>query len=255
MAENTSFITSNEPYSRSMRTPDATRDHCCQSTLRRDGKNTWGSTSVAAVYNRDRPPDCAQLRSADLTSRSLASRGNACRVYDDIQLDPLWRRVGLREEKSTKDSNADDRSTRRTTTYRYFLLRQVSDEQIREHSKERHVLKQQGTTESRITETKKPQTLCARGFSELNAWRCPTLTWGDPTLPSARLRFTAEFGMGSGGSTALWSPSKTGNKRICICFLCLVLCTSSSMASSKSFHQLLSTSNALGVIWSSRTGN
>src|SRR5690554_2691206 len=26
-------------------------------------------------------------------------------------------------------------------------------------------------------------------------------------------RFTAEFGMGSGGSTSLWSPSKTGNKR------------------------------------------
>ena len=40
------------------------------------------------------------------------------------------------------------------------------------------------------------------------AWRCPTLTWGSPTLPSALLRFTSEFGMESGGSTMLWSPSK-----------------------------------------------
>ena len=27
------------------------------------------------------------------------------------------------------------------------------------------------------------------------AWRCPTLTWGNPTLPSALFRFTSEFGM------------------------------------------------------------
>ncbi len=40
------------------------------------------------------------------------------------------------------------------------------------------------------------------------AWRCPTLTWGDPTLPSALLRFTSEFGMESGGSKVLWSPNK-----------------------------------------------
>ena len=42
------------------------------------------------------------------------------------------------------------------------------------------------------------------------AWRCPTLTWGNPTLPSALLRFTTEFGMGSGGTATLWSPSKFG---------------------------------------------
>ncbi len=42
----------------------------------------------------------------------------------------------------------------------------------------------------------------------MGAWRCPTLTWGDPTLPSALLRFTSEFGMDSGGTTALRSPSK-----------------------------------------------
>ncbi len=36
----------------------------------------------------------------------------------------------------------------------------------------------------------------------------PTLTWGDPTLPSALRRFTSEFGMGSGGTTALVPPGK-----------------------------------------------
>ena len=41
---------------------------------------------------------------------------------------------------------------------------------------------------------------------KLGAWRCPTLTWGGPTLPSAISHFTAEFGMGSGGSNFLWSP-------------------------------------------------
>ena len=31
---------------------------------------------------------------------------------------------------------------------------------------------------------------------------------GPPTLPSAQLHFTSEFGMGSGGSTMLWLPAK-----------------------------------------------
>ncbi len=31
---------------------------------------------------------------------------------------------------------------------------------------------------------------------------------GTPTLPSAQLRFTSEFGMGSGGATALLSLDK-----------------------------------------------
>ncbi len=44
----------------------------------------------------------------------------------------------------------------------------------------------------------------------INAWQFPTLTWGDPTLPSALQRFTSEFGMDSGGSAALWPPSKFG---------------------------------------------
>ena len=33
---------------------------------------------------------------------------------------------------------------------------------------------------------------------------------GTPTLPSALLRFTSEFGMGSGGTTALLSLDKKG---------------------------------------------
>ena len=40
----------------------------------------------------------------------------------------------------------------------------------------------------------------------LVTWQCPTLTWGYPTLPSALQRFTSEFGMVSGGSTALSPP-------------------------------------------------
>ncbi len=32
-------------------------------------------------------------------------------------------------------------------------------------------------------------------FMYLVTWRCPTLTWGYPTLPSALQRFTSEFGM------------------------------------------------------------
>ena len=41
-----------------------------------------------------------------------------------------------------------------------------------------------------------------------DAWQFPTLAWGDPTLPSALRRFTSEFGMGSGGTTALRPPGK-----------------------------------------------
>ncbi len=41
-----------------------------------------------------------------------------------------------------------------------------------------------------------------------DAWQFPTLAWGGPTLPSALRRFTSEFGMGSGGTTALQPPGK-----------------------------------------------
>ena len=53
--------------------------------------------------------------------------------------------------------------------------------------------------------SKNPDRINDQGFLK-GAWRCPTLTWGGPTLPSAISHFTAEFGMGSGGSNFLWSP-------------------------------------------------
>src|SRR3974390_105509 len=40
----------------------------------------------------------------------------------------------------------------------------------------------------------------------LKDWRRPTLAEPIGLLPSARLRLTAEFGMGSGRTTALWPP-------------------------------------------------
>src|ERR1044072_3254689 len=40
----------------------------------------------------------------------------------------------------------------------------------------------------------------------LKNWRRPTLAESIKPLPSARLRLTAEFGMGSGRTTALWPP-------------------------------------------------
>ena len=47
-----------------------------------------------------------------------------------------------------------------------------------------------------------------RRVSLIGTWQCPTLTWGNPTLPSALIRFTSEFGMGSGGTVSLWLPRK-----------------------------------------------
>ena len=49
---------------------------------------------------------------------------------------------------------------------------------------------------------------CGWPLHLFDAWQFPTLTWGDPTLPSALRRFTSEFGMGSGGTTALRPPGK-----------------------------------------------
>ena len=40
----------------------------------------------------------------------------------------------------------------------------------------------------------------------MGVWRCATLTWGNPTLPSPLTRFTSEFEMGSGGTVSLRSP-------------------------------------------------
>ena len=47
-----------------------------------------------------------------------------------------------------------------------------------------------------------------QGLFEIRTWQCPTLTWGNPTLPSALIRFTSEFGMESGGTVSLWLPGK-----------------------------------------------
>ena len=41
-----------------------------------------------------------------------------------------------------------------------------------------------------------------------DAWRSLLSPLGEPTLPSALRRFTSEFGMGSGGTTALRPPGK-----------------------------------------------
>ena len=42
--------------------------------------------------------------------------------------------------------------------------------------------------------------------SRANNWQRPTLAGPFAQLPSARQRFTSGFGMGPGGSIALWSP-------------------------------------------------
>ncbi len=47
----------------------------------------------------------------------------------------------------------------------------------------------------------------------IKASRCPTLTWGDPTLPSALSSFTSEFEMESGGSYLLLSRDKLVEER------------------------------------------
>ena len=55
------------------------------------------------------------------------------------------------------------------------------------------------------------------GFLSFGAWRCPTLTWGSPTLPSALTCFTSEFEKDSGGSTSLWPPDKFGSTLTSCC--------------------------------------
>jgi hypothetical protein len=52
--------------------------------------------------------------------------------------------------------------------------------------------------------TKKPKCGSISAFKK--NWRQPTLAEAIQPLPSARLRLTAEFGMGSGRTTALWPP-------------------------------------------------
>ena len=58
-----------------------------------------------------------------------------------------------------------------------------------------------------------PQGRKARHYSRASLIRSLAMSYshmGTPTLPSALTHFTAEFGMGSGGSTSLLSLDKTG---------------------------------------------
>ena len=105
---------------------------------------------------------------------------------------------------------------------------------------------------------------------KIKAWRCPTLTWGNPTLPSALLRFTTEFDMGSGGSTMLWSPSKflitfSFSKKLKVKLIIrkavikFLLVTRKLVTRNVYTHSICSyfesNQNPLGVVWLSLTGN
>ncbi|WP_219265079.1 hypothetical protein, partial [Aeromonas veronii] len=53
-----------------------------------------------------------------------------------------------------------------------------------------------------------------RSMSGVSCIECLAVSYSrmaNATLPSALPRFTSEFGMGSGGSTALWPPGKIFN--------------------------------------------
>jgi len=65
-----------------------------------------------------------------------------------------------------------------------------------------------GRAHRQIADIAKRLSLSTEPFALFDAWQFPTLTWGSPTLPSALRRFTSEFGMGSGGTTALSPPGK-----------------------------------------------
>jgi hypothetical protein len=64
------------------------------------------------------------------------------------------------------------------------------------------------TLQLRLSYRQKNTQLIELGILGIKSWQCPTLTWGDPTLPSALNRFTSEFGMGSGGANSLLPPGK-----------------------------------------------
>ena len=71
------------------------------------------------------------------------------------------------------------------------------------------------------------------------------------TLSSARLRFTAEFGMESGGSTALWPPGIN-----CIWKTDVITAVCGLQQLNNLFIALeRKVSHFLGVVWLSRTGH
>ena len=85
--------------------------------------------------------------------------------------------------------------------------------------------------------------LSHEAFYLIDAWQCPTLAWGDPTLPSALRRFTSEFGMGSGGTTALLPPGK-------FCFIPTASLSCRYQNQSRNFAEnlLQSLQNTFGVV-------
>ena len=68
-------------------------------------------------------------------------------------------------------------------------------------------------------------------------WRCPTLTWGDPTLPSALVCFTSGFGMEPGGAIPLWPPDiNCHNMDSADCFATLLFNSIKRLTCSTSKH-------------------
>ena len=119
------------------------------------------------------------------------------------------------------------------------------------------------SSSTRKTENKKAPVKKRQGLVYFKAWRCPTLTWGDPTLPSALSSFTSEFGMGSGGSYSLLPPGKPVEERSDETVpslsrdLYLTKRARSSEFGKPRYSVLLhiTPKHLLGVIWSSLTVN
>ena len=86
---------------------------------------------------------------------------------------------------------------------------------------------------------------CQRKRNKFDAWQFPTLAWGGPTLPSALRRFTSEFGMGSGGTTALKPPGK----------FCLRAASDGHTVFIRHRLKIVSLKNASGVVRLSLTGH
>jgi hypothetical protein len=91
---------------------------------------------------------------------------------------------------------------------RFFDLNQVVTRHNAEHQQDSEKnIRRVGAMRNYLKKIKKAPVL-RQGLLCFKAWRCPTLTWGDPTLPSALSGFTSEFEMGSGGSRLLLPPGK-----------------------------------------------
>jgi hypothetical protein len=85
--------------------------------------------------------------------------------------------------------------------------RLVKTQSAVEMAKEGGVLRAFPVARDAFSAGQKKAQVFSLGFA-LRAWRFPTFAWQPATLSSALSGFTAEFGMGSGGSRSLWSPSK-----------------------------------------------